>query len=123
MIKSINPVTNKIIKTYRPFSDKKILSIVDSVSLEFEKWKFLSYDNRSKTLYNIANDLKSNIEEHAQMISMEMGKPIAESRMEIDKCVWVLKYFADNASNFLKNREIKTEYSESYILLKKTDTK
>jgi succinate-semialdehyde dehydrogenase/glutarate-semialdehyde dehydrogenase len=35
--------------------------------------------------------------------------------MEIDKCVWVLKYFATNAASFLKKKEIKTEYSESYI--------
>ena len=115
MIKSINPSTNSIISTYEQHSDKNILSIIDSVSLEFEKWKNISYNDRSKILCDIAEDLNITREIHAKMISIEIGKPIVESRMEIDKCVWVLKYFADNAASFLKKKEIKTEYSESYI--------
>ena len=35
--------------------------------------------------------------------------------MEIEKCVWVLKYFAENAEEFLKSEVIKTDYKESYV--------
>tara|TARA_Y100000590_G_scaffold461425_1_gene622964 strand:- start:971 stop:2083 length:1113 start_codon:yes stop_codon:yes gene_type:complete len=35
--------------------------------------------------------------------------------MEVEKCVWVLQYFADNAEEFLKNETIKTGYKESYV--------
>ena len=70
---------------------------------------------RSKVLTSIADSLKLDLENHARMISLEMGKPINESRQEIEKSIWVLKYYAENSEEFLKNEYIDTEYSESYI--------
>ena len=44
-----------------------------------------------------------------------MGKPIRESRAEIQKCAWVCEYFAENGENFLATQEVKTDASKSYI--------
>ena len=115
MINSINPSTGKLIQEYNIYSDKEILSIIDKVSDEYNIWKEVSFKERSSVLHAIADALDKNIEEHAKMISLEIGKPIVESRMEVEKCVWVLQYFADNAEEFLKNETIKTGYKESYV--------
>ena len=115
MINSINPSTGKLIQEYNIYSDKEILSIIDKVSDEYNIWKEVSFKERSSVLHAIADALDKNIEEHAKMISLEIGKPIVESRMEVEKCVWVLQYFADNAEEFLKNEIIKTGYKESYV--------
>ena len=115
MINSINPSTGKLIQEYNIYSDKEILSIIDKVSDEYNTWKEVSFKERSSVLHAIADALDKNIEEHAKMISLEIGKPIVESRMEVEKCVWVLQYFADNAEEFLKNETIKTGYKESYV--------
>ena len=115
MIHSINPSTGKLIKEYQSYSDDDVLSIINQVSKEYTKWKDTSFSQRSEVLLDIANALDGNIEEHAKMISLEIGKPITESRMEVEKCVWVLKYFAENSEEFLKSETIKTGYKESYI--------
>ena len=115
MIRSINPSTGQLIDEYTPYSDMQVLSIVEDVSNAYISWKNVSFKERAKVLYDIADELDSNLENHARMISLEIGKPIVESRMEIEKCIWVLEYFAENAKDFLKNEIIKTEYKESYI--------
>jgi len=115
MIRSINPSTEQVIKEYTPYSDTQVSSIIEEVSNEYTSWKSTSFQERSKTLHDIADALSSNIEEHARMISLEIGKPIIESRMEVEKCVWVLQHFADNAEDFLKSKTIKTGYKESYV--------
>ena len=115
MIKSINPSTGNVIKEYDIYSEDSILSIIDEVNQEYLLWKKVSFRDRAKVLFNISDSLNSDIEMHAKMISLEMGKPIVESRQEIEKCIWVLRYFAENSEEFLKSESIKTEYKESYI--------
>jgi len=115
MIKSINPSTGKLIQEYNIHSKEEVMSIITEVSDEYSKWRELSFQERKEVLLDIANSLNENLFKHATMISMEIGKPITESKMEIDKCVWVLRYFAENAEEFLKNKIIKTGYNESYV--------
>tara|TARA_Y100001970_G_scaffold23435_1_gene27522 strand:- start:2058 stop:3413 length:1356 start_codon:yes stop_codon:yes gene_type:complete len=118
MIRSINPSTGQLINEYTPYSDAQVLSIIEDVSNEYIHWKNTSFKERAKVLCDIADQLDSDLENHAKMISLEIGKPIIESRMEIKKCAWVLRYFAENAQIFLKNEKIITEYKESYIQYK-----
>ena len=115
MICSINPASNIFIKEYQTFSHAKIKSILTQSQNSFSHWKNTSLDQRRKVLLSIAEELNNNIELHSRMITDEMGKPIVESRMEIDKCVWVLKYFAENACSFLDEKRITTDYAESYV--------
>ena len=115
MIKSINPSTGKLIQEYNIYSEEETALIIGQVSDEYNVWRMISFQERKNILLNIANSLNKNLMEHASMISMEIGKPIVESKMEIEKCVWVIEYFAENAEEFLKNEIIKTGYNESYV--------
>jgi len=114
-LKSINPVTGILIDEYQIYSDNKVNSIIDNVSNDFLVWKDVSFNERQKILMSVAKKMKSDIDIHSKMISLEMGKPIVESRAEILKCVWVIEYYADNAENFLEKEIIKSDYSESYV--------
>ncbi|MBI65440.1 MAG: succinate-semialdehyde dehydrogenase [Candidatus Marinimicrobia bacterium] len=114
-LKSINPATGILLDEYELYSDSKVDSIIDNVSDGFLTWKELSFDERKSVLISIAKRMKSDIDVHAKMISVEMGKPIVESRAEILKCVWVVEYYADNAEKFLERETIKSDYSESYV--------
>ena len=75
MIQSINPSTEQLIKEYKPYSDKQVLSILEEVANEYTLWRFTSFEERSKILHDIANALNSNIEEHARMISIKPVLP------------------------------------------------
>ena len=115
MIKSINPATNKTIAHYEEFQNDKVGFILEEVSKEYELWKTISFKERSHILLNIASSLINEIDKHSRMITEEIGKPITESKQEIEKCAWVLKYFALNSESFLESEEIKTDYKKSYV--------
>ena len=115
MFKSINPSNGKVLNQYTAFSSNEILCLINDVNDEFLNWRNTTFKERSKILIGIADSLKLDLESHARMISLEMGKPINESRQEIEKSIWVLRYYAENSEEFLKNEYIDTEYSESYI--------
>ncbi len=59
--------------------------------------------------------LRENLQEHAALITMEMGKPIKQSQAEIEKCAMVCEYYAENAEAVLSNITVQTDASNSFI--------
>lgn len=115
MIQSINPYDNTIIKTYDEMSHSDVDSIIQSSHEAFIEWKRISFAQRSILMKNAGAVLRKNIKEYSELMTLEMGKPIAQSRAEIEKCAWVCDYFADNAEKFLQDEIIQTDASKSYV--------
>src|SRR5690606_35591863 len=44
-----------------------------------------------------------------------MNKPIQQAIAEVEKCVYLCDYYIEIAPHFLKNQEVKTGWSKSYI--------
>lgn len=112
---SINPYTNKVIGSYKGISDDELNQKLVLAQNAQKKWQKLSLKERCNLMLNAAQVLRDNLEEYARMISLEMGKPISESRGEINKCAWVCEYYSEMAEDFLAPEEIKTEAGRSFV--------
>lgn len=44
-----------------------------------------------------------------------MGKPVAQSLAEVEKCAWACDYYADNAAGFLAPEIVATDARKSYV--------
>ena len=64
---------------------------------------------------NTAEILDKNKESYAQLITMEMGKPILQARGEIERCIAYCKYYQENAKDFLTSTEIQSPADRSYV--------
>lgn len=117
-MKSINPTTGEIIRSFNEHTDKGATVIVNGVDKAWQSWKQTSFGHRAELMTNIATLLRTQCDELAKLITLEMGKVLRESKTEIEKCSWVCEYYAQHAENFLMNEPIVTEYSESYISFK-----
>ncbi|MFT5253735.1 MAG: succinate-semialdehyde dehydrogenase/glutarate-semialdehyde dehydrogenase [Flavobacteriales bacterium] len=72
-------------------------------------------EERVRLMKKAAQVLEDNNEEYAKTLTLEMGKPITESRGEVKKCDWVCNYYADNAQGFLADEIIKTDAQLSMV--------
>jgi succinate-semialdehyde dehydrogenase/glutarate-semialdehyde dehydrogenase len=115
MLQSINPFNQEMIQNYIEHSQDEINSIIYETNGTFSEWKRTEFDTRSKLLHNAASILKKNIEIYSKIITMEMGKPVRESRAEIEKCAWACEYYAENSEKFLSPQEIPTDASKSCV--------
>lgn len=115
MIQSVNPANNQVIKTYQEISDVELSEVLSKMQTAFEDWKTKSFDYRASLMKTAGEILRSKREEFSKLMTFEMGKPIVQSRAEIDKCAWVCDYYAENGEKFLKDEIIQTDASKSFV--------
>ncbi|WP_107038184.1 NAD-dependent succinate-semialdehyde dehydrogenase [Brumimicrobium mesophilum] len=113
--KTINPYNGEEIAVYQSISKEELAAKLDNSQKAFETWKKVPLKERCSLLRNVGKLLLENVEEYAKMITLEMGKPISESRGEVKKCATVCDYYADNAEAFLANEMIETDASKSFV--------
>ncbi len=116
MIRSINPYTEEVMKEYAPMRSQEVDWQVAASRTAFESWRDVPVTNRTALLKNLANVLRTEKRNYAELITKEMGKPIKESLAEVEKCAWLSDYYAENAASFLKPEDIKTEAKKSYVM-------
>ena len=115
MIYSIDPTTEEPIAGYEEYSDEKILRIIEKSEKAFHQQKGTPLPQRIKLMLIVASILEKRKEEFSKLMTLEMGKPIIQSRAEIDKCIWLCKYYCENADHFLADEFIQTDARKSFI--------
>jgi succinate-semialdehyde dehydrogenase/glutarate-semialdehyde dehydrogenase/succinyl-CoA reductase len=79
-----------------------------------QDWK-RDVSKRAEYLYHVAQIFRQDKERLAKVITNEMGKAIKEARAEVEKCVWVMEYYADNGRVFLTDEVVNTDARKSFI--------
>jgi succinate-semialdehyde dehydrogenase / glutarate-semialdehyde dehydrogenase len=115
MLQSVNPANLQVVKTYPQMQPSEVNKIIDLSNNAFEEWTQTSFSDKSRLMMNAANVLRVKKEEYSKQMTLEMGKPIAQSRSEVEKCAWVCEYYAENAGKFLTDELISTDASKSFV--------
>ncbi len=113
-MKSINPATEETIREYPDTSDADVANRLDRSEAAFGVWRRTPFAQRAERLRSVAQQLQQEKPALARLATEEMGKPIAASEAEIDKCAWLCEYYAEHAEQFLANREVRTDARRSY---------
>ncbi|AER40785.1 MAG: aldehyde dehydrogenase family protein [Flavobacteriales bacterium] len=112
---TINPVDNSIINTYSFLKEKEIKDKLIIAHKAYEEWKGSSFYSRVKSITRLSYRMQEGLDILSYSITQEMGKPITQSREEINKSINLCKYYSSlEESIFFKN--ISTEYEKSYII-------
>ena len=114
-IESVNPATGELLERFSPLSSIALEQRIALASSAFATCRAVAIEHRALWMRKLAALLESDVEELAQLITREMGKPITESRGEISKCAATCRFYAENAARFIAPEPIQTEHSSSYI--------
>ena len=113
-IKTINPATEEIIQEYEIMTKEQINDKVKKARNTFQDWK-KDTSRRTDLLHDFANELRKDKESLAKTATIEMGKPIKEARSEVEKCAWVMEYYADNGQIFSTDEVVNTDARKTVI--------
>ena len=114
-VTTINPATGKPLAEYPAFSDADVDAALDRAAAAQTGWAALPYPERAAVLRRAAEGLRAGIDELALLVTREMGKPLAESRAEVEKCATACDYYAEHAGEFLADEPVATSADESWI--------
>lgn len=114
-ITSVNPATGKEIKTYKIDDEKKIARVLKASVKAQEEWRQASFRERAAVLRKIAKEIKSNKKKLAELATKEMGKPIAQSIAEVEKCAKNMEFYAKQGPDFIADEVVETEAKKSYV--------
>ena len=113
--KSVNPYNGEELASYSSLTETELVGKIEQSEKAYSDWKETSLQKRCTLIQKVASILTENAHEYAEMITLEMGKPISESLAEVKKCAWVCEYYAENAQAFLSDTIIKTDASKSFV--------
>ena len=88
---------------------------IEKADRVFRSWRTTPFGERAELMKKAAQVLRDRRDEYAELMALEMGKPITGGRSETDKCAWVCDYYAENAEAFLEPEVIETDASSSFV--------
>lgn len=114
-ITTVNPFTNSQLQTYKIDTLDDIKEKIGRLRAEQSNWKN-DIDERISYFKKVLKpNYEKNADELAKTMTLEMGKPISQSRAEVKKCIWLIDYLVENSKSFLQRENISTEAKESYV--------
>src|SRR5574337_701646 len=93
---------------------ERVANAVKQQRQAYKSWKE-DIKRRSDFVQDFAAELRKRKSELAKVATMEMGKVIKEAVSEIEKCAWVMEFYADNGEIFLNSEVVNTDARKSTI--------
>jgi succinate-semialdehyde dehydrogenase / glutarate-semialdehyde dehydrogenase len=115
-MRSINPATGETLKEYATHTAAQVddaLHKASSVHHAFGRRNHLS--DRTRKLAAAADILIRDKAKLAKLMTEEMGKPIAQSEAEVEKCAGGCRYYAENAEAMLANTHDRTGKEGGFV--------
>ena len=112
---SVNPATGERVSSLPWASEQEVDSAIALAEQGYRQWRTVSLEQRADALRKVGNALRARAEEMAQMISLEMGKPIAQARGEVTKSANLCDWYAEHGPAMLATEATQVENNNAVI--------
>ena len=114
-MRAINPATEEPLREYPDHTPEQVKHLLLQAQDAFERWRVTPMSSRSHVMRRAAEVLRERSAELSQLMTAEMGKPIAQSEAEVAKCADCCDHFADHAGRYLAEETIASDADHSYV--------
>ncbi|MES2267527.1 MAG: NAD-dependent succinate-semialdehyde dehydrogenase [Bacteroidota bacterium] len=114
-IQTINPTTNEVVRSFEEMTDNTVNTAVTQAANAYRDWRKTSYVHRARLLNKVAELMRANKKALAKLITLEMGKLLAQAEGEIDLSADIIAYYAANGAKFLADKHLNPKYGQAFI--------
>jgi NAD-dependent aldehyde dehydrogenases len=116
MIQSVNPATGELLAEFIDADDAAIETALAGAHLAQKDWARRPLEERCALVARLADVLRENKARYARLITLEMGKPIAEATAEIEKCAVTAQHYAAEAGRYLAPEVVASNAAHSAVV-------
>ncbi|MEO5661723.1 MAG: NAD-dependent succinate-semialdehyde dehydrogenase [Nocardioides sp.] len=117
--KTVNPATGETLAEFPTLDDGGVQDALARSDAAYTSWAATAPEERAEVLTAVADIYDQRADELAQLITTEMGKPIAQAKGEIQLSAAILRYYADNAADLLADEVLDVPGAESSVVQKR----
>lgn len=114
-ITTINPATGEHLASYEGWGSAQIESALATGYEVAKSWGMRPLDQRVAAVRKLADTLRANKTQLAQLMTAEMGKPLRESEGEVEKSAVTAEYYVQNAERFLGDEPVQIDGVEAWV--------
>jgi len=103
---SRNPTTGELIARYREHTPAEVEDCLARAWSGWKAWAATPLGERTAFLNRLADVLESHVDEYARLITLEMGKPLAEAQAEVKKAAFGARHFATTGPSYIESQAI-----------------
>ena len=116
-----NPATGEQIKTYPTITDAELEAAIGLAHQTHQNWlRSTTVDERAKLVRRVGELHSERREQLAEITVREMGKPTEQALGEIDFCVDIYGYYADNGPALMKDEPIQLLAGEGSAIIRRS---
>ncbi|WP_142502004.1 succinate-semialdehyde dehydrogenase [Klebsiella sp. 2680] len=112
---SVSPATGETVSSLPWATEQQVDSAIVLAEQAYRQWRNVSLAERAAALRKVGSVMRARSEALAQMISREMGKPIAQARGEVAKSANLCDWYAEHGPAMLNTEATLVEENKAVI--------
>lgn len=103
---TINPANGELVKEFPVISDREVEDALSRAHVAYRQWRGVSLEQRAELLCRVAELHRERADELAEILTLEMGKPITQAKGEVALVASIYEYYAEHGAKFLADEKL-----------------
>lgn len=113
-LKSITPHDQSVVGEVEVSTVQEVLDAVEKAQIAFETWQYLPISSRLEFIQKYREYIVKHKQELAKLITLEMGKPLAQSEEDIDWELGFIDYYIEKGAENLSSETVYKKEKDNF---------
>lgn len=98
---TVDPTTGRLVREFDTMSDTEVGRALAAAHEAYLSWRAVEVKDRAALLVRVAALYREHAEELAELMTLEMGKPVVQGRGEVELSASIYEYYATSGPDLL----------------------
>ncbi|MBA4609135.1 NAD-dependent succinate-semialdehyde dehydrogenase [Aeromicrobium sp. Marseille-Q0843] len=103
---TVDPTTGEVVREFDTMTDEQARDALERAHAAFATWRRAPGKDRTAVIQRVADLHRTHADELANLMTLEMGKPVAQARAEVELAASIYEYYATQGPDLMADEEL-----------------